>query len=438
MVVTADPAASPSQADFPHEPRSIEETGLEPGFLTDLVLKTLYYAGRGSPSSLSPRLGLPVPLLQELLEQLRRDRLCEVTGSDGTAPGHYRYSMTGQGLERTGAAFQRSAYLGFAPVPLADYVRQVERQSLLDLTIEPQTVRDALRELVLGEKTLLRIGRAVTSRRSTLIYGATGNGKTTVARNLGATLPDGLLIPYAVGILGHVVKLYDPSKHHPADIVLETEGTGLLRGTSGPNVDGRWAVCRRPVVLAAGEMTRHSLELVYDPRGKVYEAPLQMKANGGMMIVDDFGRQQIPAVELLNRWIVALESRVDHLTLHTGQTVEVPFDVLPLFVTNLPPEELADEAFLRRIRYKVEIPDPTNEEFETIFRRVCEAHSLAHDEEVFAYLVRTYYDSTGRQMRGCHPRDIVEAIVDAARHDGKSPELTREAIDDACQIYFLS
>lgn len=438
MVLTLDPTASASQADFPPEPRSVEETGLEPGFLADLVLKTLYYAGRASPPSLSARLGLPISLVQVLLEQLKRDHLCEVTGTDGVALTHYRYSMTGRGLERTAAALERNAYAGFAPVPLADYVQQVQRQTLLDLDVEPNMVRDALKELVLSETTLLHIGRAATSRRSTLMYGASGNGKTTVARSLGAALPGQVLIPYAVEMLGHVVKLYDPSKHRAADVVAESGGTGLLRGTPGPDADRRWAVCTRPVVLAAGEMTRHSLELVYDPRGKVYEAPLQMKANGGMMIIDDFGRQQIAAVELLNRWIVALESRVDHLTLHTGQTVEVPFDVVPLFATNLPPEGLADDAFLRRIRYKLEIPNPTNEEFEAIFRRICEAHSLAFDEEVFAYLVATYFGSAGREMRGCHPRDIVEAIVDAARHDGRSPELTREAVDEACQIYFLS
>jgi predicted ATPase with chaperone activity len=270
------------------------------------------------------------------------------------------------------------------------------------------------------------------------MYGATGNGKTTIARSLGATLPGYVLIPYAIEMLGHVVKLHDPSKHLPAEVALAKEVTGLLRGEDSPPIDGRWALCKRPAVLVAGEMARHSLELVYDPRGKVYEAPLQMKANGGMMIVDDFGRQQIPAVELLNRWIVALESRVDHLTLHTGQTVRVPFDVLPLFATNLAPESLADDAFLRRIRYKVEIPSPSSEEYEVIFRRVCRAHSLAYDEGIFSHLVLSYYESTRREMRACHPRDIVEAIVDAARHDGKVAKLSREAVDEACQTYFLS
>lgn len=438
MVVATEPTASPDGADFPLEPRSVEETGLEPGFLSELVLKSLYFAGRSSPFSLSPRLGLPISLVQELLEELRRDRLCEITGTDGAGPAYYRYSITGRGLERAATALERNAYASFAPVPLADYVRQVERQSLLGKDIGSQAVKEALSDLVLSDKTLLRITRAVTSGRPVLMHGATGNGKTTIARSLGAILPGYVLIPYAVEMLGHVVKLYDPSKHDLADMALDKGEADVLRGASSPLIDGRWAVCKRPAILVAGEMARHSLELVYDPRGKVYEAPLQMKANGGMMIVDDFGRQQIPAVELLNRWIVALESRVDHLTLHTGQTVTVPFDVLPLFATNLVPEGLADDAFLRRIRYKVKIPNPTADEFETIFRKVCRDHSLAYDEGVFTHLVLGYYESARREMRACHPRDIVEAVIDAARHDGKAPKLSREAIDEACQTYFLS
>lgn len=202
--------------------------------------------------------------------------------------------------------------------------------------------------------------------------------------------------------------------------------------------DGRWARIERPVIWTGGELARQSLELMYDDETKVYEAPLQLKANGGTLIVDDFGRQQIPAVQLLNRWIAALEGGVDHLTMHTGQTIEVPFDMMVLFSTNLPPSQLADEAFLRRIRYKIEVPNPSEDEYPAIFRRECARHGIACDEAPVTHLLARWYVPHRRAPRGCHPRDIADAVVDAARYEGRAPALSPEAIDDACSTYFLT
>ena len=294
-------------------------------------------------------------------------------------------------------------------------------------------VREALSQLVLSDSTRNRVGRAIFSGRPTLIYGPSGNGKTTIAHLLGQALSGYIAVPYAVEVYGHIVRLFDPSKHELVDYA-EKRGDARKR-----RHDRRWAIVRRPAVLAGGELTRQGLELVLDERSKVYEAPLQMKANGGILIIDDFGRQQIPAVELLNRWIVALEGGVDHLSLHTGQTVEVPFDVIPFFSTNLPPESLADEAFLRRIRYKVEIPDPTPDEFRAIFAQVCAEQGIEFQREAVDYLFRQWYEPYQRALRGCHPRDLVEAIVDSARYSESGPPVvTPESLDEACHTYFLA
>ncbi len=412
------------------EPVTIEETGLQMGFLADLTLKALYQTGRATAGQLGAMLALSQSVMQEVLTFLSRDGLCEVTGSEGHALADYRYSITQRGRERTAAAFEHSAYLGRAPVPLADYVTQVSRQSVSQVRFDVETVERALDVLVLSPETRRRIGRAIASGRPTLIYGASGNGKSTAIRQLGAALGGQVLIPHALEVYGHIVRLFDPSKHQVVQDMSEGQEATRRR-------DRRWQLVARPAVLTGGELSRHSLELVFDDRSKVYEAPLQMKANGGILILDDFGRQQMPAVELLNRWIVALEGRVDHLSLHTGQTIEVPFDVIPLFSTNLPPEHLADEAFLRRVRYKVEIPNPSQDEFRTIFVRVCQEYGLQADEATVEHVLAHWYEPFGRELRGCHPRDLIEAIVDAARYEARSAILSPETMDEACRTYFL-
>ncbi|MBI2723434.1 MAG: ATP-binding protein [Chloroflexi bacterium] len=415
------------------EPTSVAELGLDPGVLIDLSLKTLFYRGRMTRSELSEALKLSGGVMQEVMGALSQDGLATVLGSEGTGPAGYMYALTQKGLDRADAAFSRSGYVGPAPVPLAEYIAQVNAQTISDTTVTREQVAAALGPLVLGQQAVTRIGRAAASRRSTLIHGQSGNGKTTVVRAIGAAVEGSILIPYAIEMVGQIVHLYDPSKHQlDADEMLRGEG-GLLKSRN----DRRWVRVRRPVIWAGGELTRHSLELMYDEHTKVYEAPLQLKANGGTLIIDDFGRQQMPAVQLLNRWIVALEGGVDHLTLHTGQTIEVPFDVLVLFSTNLPPERLADEAFLRRIRYKVELPNPTPDDFRAIFRYECDARGIRHNDAVVGHLLQQWYIDHNREMRGCHPRDLVEAVVDAARYEGREPELTMDALDEACATYFL-
>jgi predicted ATPase with chaperone activity len=275
-----------------------------------------------------------------------------------------------------------------------------------------------------------------------LLYGGSGNGKSTITNAIGRMLPGEVLIPYAVDIGGIIIKIYDPRVHQeiPFEQQRDRRGGALEgNGQSGERRrDRRWVVARRPMISAGGELTLKDLELQYSAQSNFYIAPLQWKANSGIMIVDDFGRQMIQPKELLNRWIVPMEERVDHLSLHTGDVVEVPFDVLLIFSTNLHPSQLGDEAFFRRIRHKVEIPDPTREQFIQIFQRVCEQRELPFDPQAAEYLVQEYYEAKGRGYKGCHPRDIIDLLVDICIYNGERPAFTRHRLDAACHSYFVS
>ncbi|MEX2227429.1 MAG: ATP-binding protein [Dehalococcoidia bacterium] len=416
------------------EPVTLSGLGVSPAVVRDLLLKTMFYRGRLTRTELSDELRVALAPIEELLQAMSREGLASVLTSDTPNAASYGYTLTQQGHRRAEEALARNGYIGPVPVAVSDYVAQVRAQSIADIDIPRDELERGLGALVLNDDTLRRIGWAVRSHKPMLIHGESGNGKTTVAHKIGNVVGGTVLVPYAVEVVGQIVRVFDASKHEP--VADEDDGDDIDR-LMRPRLDGRWARVKRPVIWAGGELTRHSLELVLDSDTKLYEAPLQLKANGGTLIIDDLGRQQIPAVQLLNRWIVALESGSDHLTLHTGQTVEIPFDSLLVFSTNLPPESLADEAFLRRIRYKVEIPGPDETEYREIFRRECAARGIAYDDASVTHLFATWYGDR-REMRGSHPRDVVEAVVDAARHDDRAPEITPAALDDACKSYFLA
>jgi len=416
--------------EHPHAPTSIEETGLDPGLLADLALKTLYLSGNVRGDELSTQLALPLQVTSTILDLLRQEKLCAPTGGTSVTVAGLNYALTGLGLERAASALSMNGYVGPAPVPLADYFDYVRRQSVHDVEITREGIERSLANLVLEQRTLDLIGQAVSSKRPVLLYGESGNGKSTAAEDLGPALPGTILIPHAVEVMHQVIRVFDPSTHEPIEEDAETRSDGRM-------VDSRWNRIKRPLVSAAGELSSSHLELVLDPVRKTYEAPIQMKANGGLLVIDDFGRQQLDAAYLVNRWIVPLEKGVDHLSLENGASFESPFDVVPIFVTNMQPAELADDAFLRRLRYKIEIPSPNLDLFIEILKRECAANEMAYDEGAADYLVEEHFVKPGRQMRGCHPRDIVEAIAAADRYHGREPALTREAIDDACEYYFV-
>jgi predicted ATPase with chaperone activity len=422
----------------PAAPRTIEDTGLNVGFLADLVLKVLYFEGYISGYEVAEAIRLPFKnITDRILEFLKRDRFIEVKGSSGGAYAEaaYEYVITGRGIERAREIMDRSQYAGPAPVPLESYKTAIRKQALQNLAVGPNQVRNALSHLVLSDRVLGQIGPAVNSSRSIFLFGHPGNGKTTIAEAIGfMILQDEMSIPHAVEVNGQVIKVFDAVSHKAIpDQEINKYG---LAGDS-PRLDRRWIRIRRPVVVTGGELTLESLDLNWDGVTKYYEAPLQMKANGGMFLIDDFGRQKIRPRDLLNRWIVPLEKRFDYLTLQTGNVIQIPFDMLIIFATNLEPRDLVDEAFLRRIRHKIDIQDPTFDEYREIFKRFARSKNIGYDEQILTYLLQDYYVKSNRQLRACHPRDILDHLTDIARFQGIPPQLTRELIDQACEGYFV-
>ncbi len=417
--------------ELPAAPDSIGQLGLDPGLLTDLALKTLYFAGDVSGVEIAERLALaPGPAVQ-ILDFLRRERLCEVKGGNGHFPTTLRYSMTTAGFQRAKDALAHSGYIGPAPVPLNEYIESVRRQSIHTIRLSRPMIEESLSGLVLSQETIDLLGQALTSERAMLLYGASGNGKSTAAEALRQTLPGQILIPYAVEVMHQTIQVYDPSTH---EAVNDAGG----RGPEGSQTaDRRWVPIKRPTVFAGGELATSHLELLLDEVSKTYEAPIQMKANGGILVIDDFGRQRLDAAYLLNRWIVPLEKGIDYLSLHNGTRFEIPFDVIPMFLTNRPPAELADDAFLRRIRYKIEMPSPTTRAFIEILKRECKRNDVGYDEAAARHLIEDHINNAGREMRGCHPRNIVEAIADSARYRGTDRALTPTTIAAACANYFV-
>jgi len=435
---------NPTRAQFGEQEPKFHHTGTKPfgpppiTQITDTGLSRLWL-GYLTGYEIAEKIALPyTALVDKIVESLKREKFIEVKASTmGLGEGSYQYGITQAGINRAREALARSQYAAQAPVTLDEYNNAIRKQGLGKLNVSPRALRSALSELILSEDIINRVGPAINSGTSVFIYGPPGNGKTSIARAIGSMiLRESIYIPYALYIEGQVVKLYDSVNHEiiPEKEISET-GTGQLK--TGLRRDPRWIRIKRPFIVVGGELTLTDLDLVFNPISKFYEAPFQLKAAGGLLLIDDFGRQQVRPTDLLNRWIIPLENQIDFLTLHTGRKVEVPFNELIVFSTNLPPKDLVDEAFLRRLRHKIRIGDPSFDEYRSIFISVAESKNIPFNEESLAYLIKNWYIKPSRNLRGSHPREICNQILDISNFLGCKPEMTRELLDQAADAFFV-
>jgi predicted ATPase with chaperone activity len=438
--MTHAPARPVDTRLLPPVPGSLEETGLSSEFVIDLLLKTLYVQGARSGAELAEFLKLPFPLLDDLLIDLQQRRYVEVRGTRGVNRASYVFDLTGEaGRGRAREAMDTSQYVGPAPVPLAQYRHWSHVQSIRHARVTRREVEDGFSWLVLPQETLDEVGPALNSGKSLFLYGDAGNGKTAIAETMARLIPGTMFVPHALEVDGHVIVTYDPLYHRRVDGVDPMAAAASVDSLFSSSIpfDPRFLEVHRPVVLTGGELMMEQLDLQYDDNAKMYQAPFQVKANGGVLIIDDFGRQQMEPRELLNRWIVPLEKRVDFLTLHTGGKFPVPFDCLIIFATNIAPTDLVEEAFLRRIHYKVKVESPDRPMFERIFQRICEDRGLPYEPEAVTQLYREFYEKHRIAPRGCHPRDVVDHLFDIASYLEEPPALTPDLVHRAGRSYFL-
>ncbi len=414
----------------PPEPKNLADTGISEGTISSLLLKLMLLRKLETPAQICKAIKLPYSVVENQLEELKNNNLAEILGSHGSGVGgQFRYSLTNAGRQMAKEAHERNKYVGPAPVSLEAFCKRVELQKITNETIGREGIDEAFSDLVVPEDLLAEIGPAVNSGRSMLLFGSPGNGKSSLAERMGIMFKKAIYIPHCIEIEGEIIKVYDPSLHQPIQSTAAPEENSILieRSIEREDLDLRWVPVRRPVVITGGELTLEMLDLQFNAISGFYEAPLHFKAINGIMMIDDFGRQIVPPDHLLNRWIVPLEKRVDFLKLHTGKSFEIPFDALVVFSTNLTPSDLMDPAFLRRIPYKVEIKNPSLEDYCRIFQAVADNAGIELTQDMLQQVVG-FMKQIGKNLANYQPKFICDQIVASCRYEGISIEASPERV----------
>jgi predicted ATPase with chaperone activity len=431
-IETGNPRSTASGI-LPPIPASLEDLSIPPAIVEQLVLKYLYFRGELLGREMGRLLGLSFSLIDDMLEGLKRQHYVGVKKSLGMGNMSGIFTLTEAGRNLAREHLSNNQYAGPAPVPLYQYAEVVRRQKLADNWLSPESLVQAFKHLVVEADILAQIGPAVNASKSFLIYGQPGNGKTALAESLFRVDTEPIFMPYALECQGNIIQMYDPIYHQKID----TEETEISALSTELPYDGRWFKCRRPFIITGGELTLDMLDLSYNPHSKVYDAPFQLKANNGIYLIDDFGRQKANPAEILNRWIVPMERHIDYLSFHAGGKMTVPFEAFLIFSTNLRPDQLGDEAFLRRIQYKMFLRSPKRPEFTHIFRRFSEAKNLECSEEVVDQFIEKHYVAGDKRFRRCHPRDVIMHAIDIINFESLSMVLTEDVLDRAFQSCFV-
>lgn len=418
---------------MPLQPSTIEETGLSKQFLIELSVKTLYMRGQMRIADLVDALRLPYIVLEPLMAFVRSEHLCEVTRSS-EAETATLYKLTELGRKRAEDFLQKSQYVGPAPVSLSAYIAQIRDQSVTQMGVSSTQMAQAFSDLMIKPELLKQFGAAMNSGHAIFVYGPAGSGKTFIAEHLAGLLTGDVAIPHAMIVDNEVIQVFDPLIHHPVLQEPVVPGSGLVLDRRKAS-DSRWVMCHRPVVKTGGELTLNMLDLDFDENARFYQAPPQVRANNGLLIIDDLGRQLTPAVEIMNRWIVPLDRHVDYLALHTGKKFMLPFDVIVVFSTNMPPSKLADDAFLRRLGYKIYVGAVSEAEYRKIAEQVCAQIAVPFSEAGFHYLLQRH-QRDNKPLYACIPRDILQQVRNIAKYEGVQAEMSQALIDWAWGNYF--
>ncbi|MEO5897254.1 MAG: ATP-binding protein [Vicinamibacterales bacterium] len=436
MTSTQTPVIGGMTSELPLAPATYQEAGLSLDLLIQLALKTLHFSGELTGVDLAARMGLNFSVIEPAMDFLKAQHQLEIGSGTMMGRASYRYRITDAGRQRAALFLESNHYVGVAPVPFDQYKTYMNGfAKTAPKSATRDRVREAFSHLVISQPVLDQLGPAINAGHSMFVYGPPGNGKTVISQAIRKLLHGAIAIPHAIEVEGSIIRFFDPVNHEPIESPDRDANASQL--DLGTRLDQRWVLCRRPMVMVGGELTLEALELSYSANTGFYRAPVQAVANGGVLVIDDFGRQQVAPRDLLNRWIVPLESRVDFLTLQSGQKFELPFMVLVIFATNIKPAELVDEAFLRRIHYKVFAESPTVAEFIQIFENCCRDRQIPFDRALVQELLKGYYEPRKIPLRGCQPRDLIDQVLSLSEYLGQPRRLSPELLEAACASYFV-